>query len=154
MKILQVAPAYYPAISIGGPIFVMLELQKQLTAEGHFIDTLTTHLGLTDAEKQQLPLDSIIDCSEQNRRIYKRFYGHPHYTFSPSTLIWLMRHVNEYDVVLIHGIWNFPILLRQLLVVFVTYPISYSRTVRLASTLFLSKKPLLRQCCWPCLSEE
>ncbi|MBC7489090.1 MAG: glycosyltransferase [Glaciimonas sp.] len=110
MKILQVSPAYYPAISIGGPIFSMLELEKQLIAEGHFVDTLTTHLGLTEAEKQQQPLDSIINCSEQNRRIYKRFYGHPHYTFSPSTLIWLMRHVNEYDVVLINGIWNFPIL--------------------------------------------
>lgn len=28
MKILQVAPAYYPAISIGGPIFSMLALAK------------------------------------------------------------------------------------------------------------------------------
>lgn len=110
MRILQVAPAYYPAISIGGPIFAMIALEGILVAEGHSVDTLTTHLGLSDAEKQQFAADSIHPSVSGGRVIYKCFHGYPNYTFSPATLTWLMCHVNEYDVVLINGIWNFPIL--------------------------------------------
>jgi glycosyltransferase involved in cell wall biosynthesis len=42
LSILWAAPAYWPASAFGGPIPVMRELARRLTARGHRLDVLTT----------------------------------------------------------------------------------------------------------------
>ncbi len=110
MRILQVAPAYFPATTIGGPIFSILALEKLLISEGHSVDTVTTHLGLFGAEKERFHENVFYESPGGGRVLYQSFYGYPSYTLSPSTLRWLVRNVAEYDFVAIHCVWNFPLL--------------------------------------------
>lgn len=110
MKILQVAPAYYPAISIGGPIFSMLALAKLLNRH-HVLDTLTTPLGLSNIDRAKVVYDDRgrSPCGS-GRIVYKRYYGYPHFTFSPGTADWLNKEIRNYDLAIMHGVWNFPII--------------------------------------------
>ena len=53
-KVLQVSPAYFPAISIGGPIFTNLTFSKGLVSLGCEVEVLTTTQGLTEEQIRQL----------------------------------------------------------------------------------------------------
>ena len=44
LRILFAAPAYYPAIAFGGPIWAERELAEGLVRRGHDVDVLTTSL--------------------------------------------------------------------------------------------------------------
>jgi glycosyltransferase involved in cell wall biosynthesis len=109
MKILQVAPAYFPAISIGGPIQSSLALAT-LLQKTHRVTALTTPLGLSAEEAAGVTYDETQKAPFGGELIYKRFYGYPHFTFSPDSHTWLRSHVCEYDLAILHGVWNFPIL--------------------------------------------
>jgi glycosyltransferase involved in cell wall biosynthesis len=109
VKILQVSPAYFPAISIGGPIFSMFAIAKVLSRH-HTVDTLTTQLGLCDSDRRKIIYDFHGRSLCGGSVIYKKYYGYPHFTFSPGTAVWLSKEVKNYHVAILHGIWNFPIL--------------------------------------------
>jgi len=109
MKILQVAPAYFPAISIGGPIQSSLALAT-LLQKTHRVTALTTPLGLSAEEAAGVTYDEAQKAPFGGELIYKHFYGYPHFTFSPDSHAWLRSHVCEYDLAILHGVWNFPIL--------------------------------------------
>lgn len=113
-RILQVCPAFYPAISIGGPIFTVRSLQHVLVNSGNTVDVVATPLGLDPHDKASVVFDRAIPLStsgSSGRNItYQRYYGYPHFTFSPQVYWWLAKNIHQYDVVFLHGIWNFPIL--------------------------------------------
>ncbi|MBA2385020.1 MAG: glycosyltransferase, partial [Actinobacteria bacterium] len=44
MRIAFVTPAYWPALSFGGPIWVFRALARELSARGHDVDVWTTSL--------------------------------------------------------------------------------------------------------------
>jgi glycosyltransferase involved in cell wall biosynthesis len=108
MRILQVSPAYFPAISIGGPIFSMLALAKVLCKD-HDVDTLTTQLGLRESNSSAPRYNHFEREPCGSRVIYRRYYGYPNLTFSPGTMAWLVKELNHYDLAVLHGVWNFPI---------------------------------------------
>lgn len=109
MKILQVVPAYFPAISIGGPIFSSLALGRMLSRH-HTVHVLTTQLGLAFDDARKVIYDSMGRSSCGGRLLYKKYYGYPNFTFSPGTAVWLQNEITNYDMAILHGVWNFPVL--------------------------------------------
>lgn len=93
MKILRVIPSVDPAA--GGPIEGLLNSSRQLRERGHHIDVVSLDLPDAPCTKAfQFPLYSL----GQSRRTYG---------FSPRCRNWLNQHVNDYDVVIIQGIWQY-----------------------------------------------
>lgn len=109
-RVLQVSPAYYPAISIGGPIFTNLTFSKALEDINCHIEVVTTTQGLTKTQLEQIPLGKK-SSSEFSYPIW-RFpcYGYPNFTFSPGIFLWLFKHVHRFDLVVLQAVWNFPIM--------------------------------------------
>jgi len=110
LKILQVSPAYYPAICIGGPIFSTLALSKSLVASGHALTTLTTPLGLNQQDTAEVELGRSVQITRGHAIVYQPYSGYAHFTWSPPTLRWLRQHAKEFDLLILHGVWNFPLL--------------------------------------------
>lgn len=113
MNILQIAPAYYPAISIGGPIFSTLTFSEIVTKD-HQLTTLTTQLGLDKEQLKKVVYNKRIKVGERHDIIYKKYQGYPHFTFSFSHITWLLNNVKEYDLVVFQGVWNFPFIMASI----------------------------------------
>lgn len=109
MNILQVSPAVYPAISIGGPIYSMLSLSNLLTRK-HDLVVLATTLGLDEDQRSKVTYDEHTRSDSGGRIVYRRYFGYPNFTFSPGSLIWLIRNADAFDLAILHGVWNFPII--------------------------------------------
>ena len=109
MKILQVAPAYFPAISIGGPIFSTLAFAKVLCSKNH-VDTLSTQLGLEKSDWPNVHYNHFGVSPAGGAIIYKKYFGYPNLTFSPGVLVWLLKEAHRYDLAILHGVWNFPLM--------------------------------------------
>lgn len=109
MKILQVCPAYYPALSFGGPILSTLALNK-LLSKRHEVTTLTTPLGLEPGDAQRIVFDRPTPSPCGGTLVYQPYSGYQHFTWSPASLAWLRRHARQFDVVLLQGVWNFPLM--------------------------------------------
>jgi glycosyltransferase involved in cell wall biosynthesis len=140
LRILQVSPAYFPAISIGGPIFSSLALKNLLVLNGHFVTTLTTPLGLSDQDADGVSYGVPVALQPNHEIVYQPFSGYAHFTWSPSTMRWLYRHAKTFDVVILHGVWNFPLLAAALIsqlqgIPYVLYPHGtlYKETITLRS---------------------
>ncbi len=113
-KVLQVSPAYYPAISIGGPIFTNLTFTKALEEIGCSVEVLTTTQGLDASQMEHMPLGQS-DQSEFSYPIWRfRYFGYSHFTFAPGHIFWLIKHIQRFDLVVLQAVWNFPILISYL----------------------------------------
>lgn len=109
-RVLQVSPAYYPAISIGGPIFTNLTFSKALEDVDCQIEVLTTTQGLTEEQKAQITIGQL-STTEFSYPIWRFPYiGYSNYTFSPGLFFWLFKHVKRFDLVVMQAVWNFPIM--------------------------------------------
>lgn len=91
MKILQISPSFYPAISIGGPIFSTLTF-TEILEKNHQVTTLTTQQGLDNEQLTSITYNSNIQLSDKHTKIYKKYVGPANFTFSWSLLAWLIRH--------------------------------------------------------------
>jgi glycosyltransferase involved in cell wall biosynthesis len=116
MKLLQVCPAFYPAISVGGPIFTSLSLQHILETRGHHVDVLATPLGLSERDRMHISINQKrpLCLPYQGSIVYHEFYGYSNFTFAPKSLWWLLKNVGTYDALILNGVWNFPILAASL----------------------------------------
>ena len=114
MKILQICPAYYPAVSIGGPIYSTLTFSELITKENE-LTTLTTQLGLDKCQLKEINYNKKIELTNQHSLIYKKYHGYPHFSFSISTLIWLLKELKKYDLIVLQGVWNFPFIIASIL---------------------------------------
>ena len=140
-KVLQVSPAYYPAISIGGPIFTNLTFSKALQDLGCDVEVLATTQGLSESQIAQMNLGKS-DQSEFSYPIWRfRYFGYSHFTFSPGLIFWLWKHLSRFDVVVLQAVWNFPIWMAYLMCLvynkpFIVIPHGslYPETVGLKST--------------------
>lgn len=148
-KVLQISPAYYPAISIGGPIFTNLTFSKGLLSLGCKVEVLTTTQGLTSEQMQEIDLENP-NHADFEYPIYRfRYYGYSHFTFSPGLFFWLLRNIKRFDLVVFQAVWNFPIWAGFLLCKWANKPYLviphgslYPETVGLKSSL--KKKLFLR----------
>ena len=121
-KVLQVSPAYYPAISIGGPIFTNLTFSKALVDLGCDVEVLTTTQGLEPAQIADMLL-GISDQSEFSYPIWRfRYFGYSHFTFAPGHIFWLLKHIKRFDLVVLQAVWNFPIWISYLICVLYNKP--------------------------------
>ncbi len=105
MKILLVIPALGPVH--GGPSIIVPALASALARQGPTVDVVTTDAnGLA-----RLDVPTHIWCQEKGYRVrYFRRLGRSEYKVSISLLIWLVRHVRDYDVVHAALLFDFPIL--------------------------------------------
>lgn len=140
MKILQVSPAYYPAVSIGGPIYSMLALANLLALNDHYITTLTTPLGLSKKDFDQVIFDAPMQLGDRHKVVYQPYSGYAHFTWSPSSMRWLYEHLKGFDLAILHGVWNFPLMAAAFVcqkqgIPYVLYPHGtlYRETVNLRS---------------------
>jgi glycosyltransferase involved in cell wall biosynthesis len=121
MKILQISPSFFPAISIGGPIFSTLTF-TEILEKNHQVTTLTTQQGLDNEQLKSITYNSDIQLSDNHTKIYKKFIGPANFTFSFSLLLWIIRHAKSYDLIVLQGIWNFPFMAAYLVARFHKIP--------------------------------
>ena len=105
MKILHLAPSYYPAFSFGGPILSVHNINKVIAQKGHLLDVLTTNAGLN--KREDVVLNRWIDLDGLKVK-YKSFWGYEHYNFSIPYLRESLHIAKNYDIIHITSVWNFP----------------------------------------------
>lgn len=115
MKILHIAPSYYPAFKYGGPIESVHLLNKALVKKGVKVDVFTTNAGLENRSDIKINEWVMIDGV---RVKYFPYYFYEHYTFSPQLFFSTLKEVKKYDLVHITAIWNFSILAGSLASIF------------------------------------
>ena len=111
MKILHIAPAYFPAFYGGGVEAVHL-LNKALVKQGVEVYLITTDVGLKN--DSNIKLNEWIDVEGVKVKYYKHYFDDEHYTFSPNLLWNLFKEIKNYDLIHITGVWNFPVLAASL----------------------------------------
>lgn len=156
-KVLQVSPAYFPATSIGGPIFTNLTFTKALEDLGNHVEVVATTQGLNESQIAQMHLGEP-DQSDFSYPIWRfRYWGYSHFTFSPGLFFWLVKHTKRFDLIVLQAVWNFPIWIAYLCCLmygkpFIVIPHGslYPETVGLKSSLikrlflFLYVKKMLK----------
>jgi glycosyltransferase involved in cell wall biosynthesis len=101
LKILHVIPSVSKVH--GGPSHALAMIERSLSAVGISVTTLTTD---DDGPGRRLRLDARSRCIEGAARVYatKRI---DFYKFAPGLVSWLLRHVQNFDVVHIHALFSF-----------------------------------------------
>ncbi len=107
MKILHIVPSYYPAFKHGGPIESVYLLNNALISKGAKVDIITTNSGLRN--RKDISLYSWQEISG-TRIKYFPYYFLENYTFSPALFLEILKIINNYELVHITAIWNFPVL--------------------------------------------
>lgn len=110
MKILHIAAYYIRATKSGGPALVIDQLARALEHEGHQ-NHVVTSTGNLDAEIN-LPFTSgEVDVDERGiSTTYLRRNSTilpPTFYNTPNLENWLEKHIREYDIVIVHGMWTY-----------------------------------------------
>jgi len=111
MKILSICPAHLKAYKIGGPIATVASMNKGLinSDKNITIDVLSTSYGLDNDKNVTYGKWENVDMLSSYRVKYFRYYGYGNLTFSPRLYIEAKKIINEYDLVILQGVWNFPL---------------------------------------------
>jgi glycosyltransferase involved in cell wall biosynthesis len=105
LRILQVIPAYYPAVRYGGPIRSVHGLSTALVRAGHDVHVFTTTVdGDQDVD---VPSDSPVDLDGVQVR-YFRVPAVRRLCWSPAMGEGLRRDIRNYDVVHLHSTFLWP----------------------------------------------
>jgi glycosyltransferase involved in cell wall biosynthesis len=166
MNILQVSPAYFPAVSIGGPIYSTLSF-SEILEKNHTLTTLTTQQGLTEVQLPDISYNKPVSLSKNHTLIYQKYVGPSNFTFSFSMIFWLLKNAANYDLLILQGVWNFPIIIsaffaRLFRVPYIIFPHGslYQETVFLKSSrikkivYFLAVKNMLKKAKWICFTTK
>lgn len=150
MKILHIAPSYYPTLRFGGPIQSVHLLNKALVNKGVKVDVLTTDAGQVIDYKITKLQDYKIDSErfyliDGVRVKYLSFIGYEHYNFSLQMLREIWKIIDNYDLVHITAVWNFPVLAGSLISIlkkklYIISPRGVFHQEALSSKSVLSKK--------------
>lgn len=105
MRILQVVPAYYPAVRYGGPIRSVHGLSRALVRRGHEVHVFTTNVD-GDADLD-VPLGTPVDLDGVAVH-YFRVPALRRLCWSPSLGDRLARVVPDFDVVHLHSVFLWP----------------------------------------------
>ncbi len=148
IKLLIISPSYYPAFRFGGPIQSVHLLNKALVKKGVIVDVITTDAGQNENYKFTRLQDYKIDKDgfyliDAVRVKYLSFVGYEHYNFSLTLVKEIWKRIENYDLVHITAVWNFPVLVGAVISLIKKKPyiISprgtiYKETIELKSTLF------------------
>ncbi len=147
MKLLHISPSYYPAFRFGGPIQSVHLLNKALVKKGVRVDVLTTTAGNTKKSMSEWMNGCMKEdgwCHFDGIRVkYLSFIGYEHYNFSLQMVREIWNIIDDYDLIHITAVWNFPVLAGALISLIKKKPyiISprgtiYKETIELKSTSF------------------
>ncbi len=106
MKILHIAPSYWPAFKMGGPTQSVHVMNRYLVKKGADVTVFTTNAGLEKDGRIKLDKETLMDGV---KIFYFSYYGYVHYTFSPRMFVALWKNIKNFDLVHITGVWNFPV---------------------------------------------
>ncbi|MCX8104704.1 MAG: glycosyltransferase [Ignavibacterium album] len=114
MKLLHISPSYYPAFRFGGPVQSVHLLNKALVKRGVNVDVITTSSGMSKERMNEW----LNDCMKYDgwchfdgvRVKYLNFIGYEHYNFSLQIIKEIWKIIENYDLVHITAVWNFPVL--------------------------------------------
>ena len=108
MKVLCVTSSYWPAFQFGGPIFVNHYLNKALVASGVDVTVYSTHVGLENRIQKdaETHLDGVRVFYFSYLTLFESL-GTTGWQFSPPMVRALRKNLRHFDVVHIHGLWNF-----------------------------------------------
>jgi glycosyltransferase involved in cell wall biosynthesis len=105
LRILQVVPAYYPAVRYGGPIRSVHGLSAALALRGHSVHVYTTNIdGPTNLD---VPLDVPVDLDG----VTVRYFPVPalrRLCWAPALGSRLRQTIDEFDVVHLHSVFLWP----------------------------------------------
>jgi glycosyltransferase involved in cell wall biosynthesis len=105
MKVLFIIPYYYPAIEWGGPVKCVHAMAMGLKKLGIDITVVTTsERGQRDLPRVPVGLKEINGVPVY----YFNRIGPARYFVSLGMIRYLLKHLNTFDIVHIHGLWNFP----------------------------------------------
>jgi glycosyltransferase involved in cell wall biosynthesis len=99
MRILQIIPAYYPAVSWGGPIVSVRLLNKELVKLGNEVIVITTTFGLEKNETQENVIDGV-------KVLYLKSFKFFRWLIPYRLRFALSDWLNGIDIVHIHQIWD------------------------------------------------
>ena len=106
VKILHVAPSYYPAFKYGGPIESVYLLNKALVKKGISVNVITTNAGLKN--RADIELNKWLNYDGVMVK-YLPYYFYEHFTFSPQLFFSILKEIKNYSLVHITAFWNFPV---------------------------------------------
>ena len=109
MKILCVIPSYFPAFQFGGPVASVHYLNKALVKKGADVTVYTTNVGLAGkvSVNQEVDIDGVKVIYFKFSRIFE-FVGPTGWQFSQPLTRALKRNLNNFDIVYLSAIWNYP----------------------------------------------
>lgn len=169
IKLLHISPSYYPAFRFGGPIQSVHLLNKALVKKGVKVDVLTTNAGLTQDQRKRIkdkskekPFDSaqgdtngwvdpsLLDNADKAetsglRVKYLDFVGYEHYNFSLQMVKEIWKIIDDYDLVHITAVWNFPVLAGALISIIKKKPYIISPRGVLHQEALTSKSGLVKK---------
>ncbi len=109
MKVLCVTPSYWPAFRYGGPIASNHNLNKALVKKGIDVIVYTTNAGLD--EKILLNQEVNVDGVKVSYFTFMKFFeflGSTGWQFSLELTHALRRNLNNFDIVYLPAVWNYP----------------------------------------------
>lgn len=143
MKILSVSPAHLKGYKIGGPIVTIESMYKGLTSKNISVDVLSTTYGLENEKEETLYEWQAFEGINNYRVKYYGYWGYGNFTFSPKLILETFKIIKTYDLLIIHGIWNFPCffsalasLIKKTPYVFVPHGTLYKETIELKSKVY------------------
>ncbi len=105
MKILHIASSYWPAFEFGGPIQSVHLLNKFLVKQGIEITVFTTNAGLKNKKNLLFGRHNL----EGVEVVYFPYTGAKNFNYSPELKKALKKEIENFDLVHITGVWNYPI---------------------------------------------
>lgn len=109
MRILCVIPAYWPAFTLGGPIFSVHSLNRMLVKKGIDVSVYTTAFGAgAGARPDQEVLVDNVKVTYFNFSRYLDSAGLSGWQYSRSLTVSLKNNLRQFDLVYIVAVWNYP----------------------------------------------
>ncbi|MDE2579606.1 MAG: glycosyltransferase, partial [Hyphomicrobiales bacterium] len=105
MRILHVAPTYFPAVRYGGPIYSTHGLCKALAARGHDVHVFTTNVDGDGVSA--VPLDAIAMLDGVKVRYFPAGFGRRLYR-SPQMGAALENEIASFSIVHTHSVFLWP----------------------------------------------
>ncbi|MCL5798043.1 MAG: glycosyltransferase [Patescibacteria group bacterium] len=109
MKILQLVPYFYPALSVGGSATAVYNLSGELVKRGHNVTVYTTDVNHSMPEKKMLVnkrvriggFDVYYFRNISNNLAFRNHIFSPPYFFTE-----IIRHITDFDIVHMHEIYT------------------------------------------------
>jgi len=106
MRILQMNPAFYPAMAYGGTVEVAYQLSRELARRGHQV-TVYTSDTLDKYHRQRSKISEIDGIRVYYFRNFSNALAWHRLIFTPGMLLQLRKEARNFDVIHLHGSRNF-----------------------------------------------